>query len=52
MYLKVHFGDEVDIKLGMLKHSFFTSAEQDQELFPLFKGVVMLSNQKANEGKL
>ena len=36
----------------MFNNGIFTSAKHDKKFFPMLKGVIMLANQKANEGKL
>jgi hypothetical protein len=36
----------------MFQDGFLASAEHHQKFFPMFKGVIVLADQKANKGKL
>ena len=45
-------GHETDKQIGELCHGLDTGAEQSHQMFPVLKAVIVLSNKKAEEGKL
>jgi hypothetical protein len=48
----VQICNESDIKFGELYQSLITGAQNGHKSLPMFKGIVMLANQKAYKGEL